>query len=106
MDPVGECAGFYSRNGQRNVLAIRYEIIERDLRQVQQRRLGDEADGHALLLARRCVFENARGEVMTEEEREEKIALLLLRTGWSEAVFLKLSDQELQRLYDERVQGE
>lgn len=43
---------------------------------------------------------------MTEEEREEKIALLLLRTGWSEAVFLKLSDQELQRLYDERVQGE
>lgn len=43
---------------------------------------------------------------MTEEEREEKIALLLLCTGWSEAVFLKLSDQEIRKLYDERVQGE
>lgn len=43
---------------------------------------------------------------MSMEEREEKIALLLLRTGWNESVFVRLSDQELEKLYAERVQGE
>lgn len=40
---------------------------------------------------------------MSAAEREELIYTLHLRTGWNLSAFEKMTDQELRKLYDERV---
>lgn len=42
-------------------------------------------------------------QLLTEEVRDEMVFLLTLRTGWNEQVFTKMSDEELTKIYNERV---
>lgn len=40
---------------------------------------------------------------MNLDEREEKITLLVLTTGWNRSCFERLSDEEIEREYKRRV---
>lgn len=37
---------------------------------------------------------------MTEKERDEVIGFLVLWTNWNETAFVKLSDEELMKMYE------
>jgi hypothetical protein len=44
-----------------------------------------------------------RGIDMSEQERQEMMAELVLNTGWAERYFQKLTEEQLVRVFREKV---